>query len=620
MFSRWHVRQILRTLVIILIVIVLSIMSVNNFSEYRPHLTSSCPDFSDVLKQIQELSRLQSEEGIKDCDLLREANLAAFGRMGVNLTRIIAHQKNAALPEQTVPKPEPTQFTNEDLPPNILLDPKLAPNNVFYVWCGRRWFEFEHYLSVKSVIRELRPDNIVFYYDFEPVMDSWTYNTWFSELKHEYPFFRTFHMNEDYSSQACKSHGQANLQFILDRLTEMGGMYVHESTLISHFSLEFRKASIVHGLNLTDLSGLLMAKRSLPGKTPLETFIKDPDTETHSFSCVSTERYLIMEEDPHCVYPGYKFFPKDIWELDTKFGRLVRRIFYGTPEIKLPPQNYDVLIPNIAHIVWIGGGDMDFLFYLGVLSLIYVAEVKTVFIHGDAPPRGPYWNRIRNHPQVVLVYRETPKTVYGTRVDVLSHVTDVWRVDFMVKYGGIYVDTDTIFVKPLDKDIRAYDAVGAYDWTYWNHPFPDTINFGVAIGKKNAKYWQMFQESMRWFMDNDWSWNGLRQPYRIKERHPELVKIDPSLQVICFQSLCHPTWWPDYHNESIHHLNSKSITNWRTDTYAFHWTLPTPVELQNPENLLLTNSIFSEIGQYVLTKAGVIEEFRKELALKRRKS
>lgn len=87
--------------------------------------------------------------------------------------------------------------------------------------------------------------------------------------------------------------------------------------------------------------------------------------------------------------------------------------------------------------------------------------------------------------------------VYGTPVNVVSHVTDVWRVDFMVKYGGIYVDTDVVFVRPLDRQIRGYDAIGSYDWTYWNHPFPDTINFGVALGKRNAPYWHKFQASRK---------------------------------------------------------------------------------------------------------------------------
>lgn len=374
---------------------------------------------------------------------------------------------------------------------------------------------------------------------------------------------------------------------------------------------------MVHALNLVDLTGVLMAKMGYPANRSLNDIINDPQLETKDFFCSSAERYIQAHNKPLCVNPG-GFFPKDIWELDNSFGRLVRRIFYGSPEIRLPQQRYDVLIPNIAHIVWIGGGPMDFLFYMGVISLIYVAEVDMVYIHGNLPPTGPYWNRIRHHPQLTLVYREVPLSIYGTRVEVLSHITDIWRVDFMLKYGGIYVDTDTAFVRPLDKDIRAYDAVGTYDWTYWNHPFPDTINFGVAIGKKNAKYWHLFQESMRWFKDDDWAWNGLRQPYKIKERHPELVKIDPRLQVTCYKSLCHPTWWPNYHNESIHHLNSKSITNWKEQIYAFHWTLPTPFELQNEANLFQSNTMFADVAKYILEKAGQLETFRLSANLMRK--
>jgi hypothetical protein len=304
-------------------------------------------------------------------------------------------------------------------------------------------------------------------------------------------------------------------------------------------------------------------------------------------------------------------FPKDFWELDDSFGRLVRSLFYGTPNILRAVPTYDELIPNIAHIVWLGGGEMDFLFYLGVLSLVYVAKVDMVYIHGDGPPWGRYWDLVKGNSKVQLIYRESPGQVYGNVVNVLSHVTDVWRVDFMIKYGGIYVDTDVVFVKPLDYKIRGYEAVGTYDWTYWNHPFPDTINYGVAIGKRNAPYWHKFQESMKWFMDADWSWNGLRQPYRILERQPDLVRIDPHLQVTCFMSKCHPTWWPDYHNESIHHLNSPSITNWRKDAYAFHWTLPTPYELLNHTTLLTTNTMFSEIGCYILSEAGMMDYFKR---------
>ena len=116
-------------------------------------------------------------------------------------------------------------------------------------------------------------------------------------------------------------------------------------------------------------------------------------------------------------------------------------------------------------------------------------------------------------------------------------------------------------MKPLNNFLRGFDAIATYDWVYWNAPFVDVINFGVMAGKKNATYWHYFQKSMDWFRDEDWAWNGLRRPYKLLEKYPNLIRIDPHFQVICFYSKCHPTWHPNYHKQSIDHLNSNSINS-----------------------------------------------------------
>ena len=62
---------------------------------------------------------------------------------------------------------------------------QLSSNALTYVWCSGkkpRWFEFHNYLSIKSAIHFLHPDNIFFYYDKYPVEDSQHYNTWLEEL------------------------------------------------------------------------------------------------------------------------------------------------------------------------------------------------------------------------------------------------------------------------------------------------------------------------------------------------------------------------------------------------------------------------------------------------------
>jgi len=61
----------------------------------------------------------------------------------------------------------------------------------------------------------------------------------------------------------------------------------------------------------------------------------------------------------------------------------------------------------------------------------------------------------------------------------------------MLKYGGVYLDTDAFFVRPLTDQLRAYDVVVSYDWVDWDLPFPDTLNLGVTVSKPGARFWEL---------------------------------------------------------------------------------------------------------------------------------
>ena len=325
----------------------------------------------------------------------------------------IAVADSARASADTTTRP-PSYFVYDDLPQQHLLNSSFAPNVIYYVWCGRRWFEFQHYLSVMSVIRLLRPDNIVFCYDNEPIVDSWTYNTWYSEIADSYPFFRQHRLLPE--EPGCAGHAIPNMTFVRTYLlTATGGIYMNENTILSRYSLDLRLKQMVvgYGPKFDDdkAPALLATKPGLPGHRTIRHVLTDSSLSTEQLTCYTIAEFVRSNRKSPCVVidPSSSLFPKDIWDLDDSFGRLARTVFYGTPAIRRPQARYDdQLIPNIAHIVWLGGGQMDFLFYLCVASLIYVAQVDAVYIHGDGPPTGTYWPLIKDHPKLHLIYRQHP--------------------------------------------------------------------------------------------------------------------------------------------------------------------------------------------------------------------
>ena len=108
--------------------------------------------------------------------------------------------------------------------------------------------------------------------------------------------------------------------------------------------------------------------------------------------------------------------------------------------MKKPISSHKTLVPNIAHMVWLGGGYMDFLFYLCVLSLLNVAKVEAVYLHGDGPPSGEYWELIKNHEKLHLIHREHPGSVFGTPVNVCQgHHFDTFAFVYFMFNVVIYL-------------------------------------------------------------------------------------------------------------------------------------------------------------------------------------
>ena len=475
----------------------------------------------------------------------------------------------------------------------------LAPNTVHYVWCGRRVFQFKHYLSVLSVIKYIQPDVIIMHYYAKPEVDIKRYNQWIWELTHEFPFL-TFKRIRSGQQDVCLNQGTRD-RYVYDLLRASGGIYVEEHTILSEFPFKFRQYDLFS--SVMSQGGFLVVKPGVLRGQRIEMTFHDERLSAGHSPCATYTEFNANSMQYSCVANDGNYFPKDIWTLHNAFGRLARKIMYDSEVLPKPAPTYDSLVPNIAHMVWTGGGQMDFLFYLSVLSVLHVLKAEVLYIHGDQPPTGAFWESVKDNPRIVHVHRDKPETIYQNAVKSPQHISDIWRVDFMVKYGGIYCDVDTIWVQPLNPVLRGYDAVASYDWVYWDPPYPDIINFGVTLGKRGATFWHLFQRSMQYFRQESWGFNGLRQPYKVYEKYPALLKVDERLQVICFNFRCHPTWNKNYHNESIDHLNTPF--DWRKDTFSVHWTAPVPKELRSIEALSSSKTMFADIGRYVLQQAGL---------------
>ena len=164
---------------------------------------------------------------------------------------------------------------------------KLLPNTVHYVWCGECWFEFHHYLSIKSVLREVKPDLIIFHYNVLPTLDEWIYNTWFDELKKEFPFIYT--KPAGFLEKICLDRKKANPEFINKQLRKHGGMYVHEQTMFLQFPIEIREYDFIKGTDYKTGYGFLLAKKGFPPRKSHYEIIGNSTFKIKHAKCISSK-------------------------------------------------------------------------------------------------------------------------------------------------------------------------------------------------------------------------------------------------------------------------------------------------------------------------------------------
>ena len=479
-------------------------------------------------------------------------------------------------------------------------------NVLTYVWCGTKSegvFEFRHFLALQSVIKLMKPDRVFFYCNNEPTADRYNYNTWWKDLKSTYPWIQVITTNI-----SCSDDTQT-MDFIRNRMYSNEGLFIGESTVLTSVSKQWHQSDFMSTLK-DPRNGYILFPSNDKRHPPFYQYEKQC-TLCHNkhFECAafkSLEQLQSYEQPKHdglinrnitCVCLVHlNLQPKSIWNRNDTVSSVFNYIFYDSHQTPSPDPNPNDLVPNIAHMLWIGGREVNFLFYLSALSLLYVVKVDQLYIHGDAEPRGEWWIKlIANEPKVTYIFKPRPNRVFGNRVGSSHHCSDVFRADIMTRYGGIYSDVDAIWTQRPSLEMRSYDAVANLDWAHNYRPYPDYINLGISLGKRHSEFWKLYLESMKEFRDSTFGYNGLLKPYKIYEWHPESLLIYKHLQVMCYMDNCFPLWGKEF-NE----------IDWKRDTYAVHWTYPDPVEYTNMTMLLKSNSTFGDIGKFVLQSAGML--------------
>ncbi len=210
------------------------------------------------------------------------------------------------------------------------------------------------------------------------------------------------------------------------------------------------------------------------------------------------------------------------------------------------------MIPNILHFVFgmasdFGGKPFSLSHYLAIKSAFEVNKPTSALFHYEFEPHGEWWEKAK--PLLTLNKIKSPDSIFGKRIHHVAHKADVVRLKALNETGGIYLDLDTISIKPLTKLLNHPFVIGqelkpdffAKNWRQalkheirglWGSQPTDRINGlcnAVLLAEKESAFGNLWLNSYANFRskgrDKFWNEHSVFVPGRLAKLQPDKVTI-----------------------------------------------------------------------------------------------
>ena len=119
-------------------------------------------------------------------------------------------------------------------------------------------------------------------------------------------------------------------------------------------------------------------------------------------------------------------------------------------------------VPNIIHFIYgflPQTEPFEYYKYIAILSAYTINKPDTIFFYYQYEPFGHFWDIIKS---LLTLQKIMPPTSYnGRKINHYAHQADLLRLQLLYQHGGIYLDIDTICIKPF-LPLLTYDITLGY--------------------------------------------------------------------------------------------------------------------------------------------------------------
>lgn len=166
---------------------------------------------------------------------------------------------------------------------------------------------------------------------------------------------------------------------------------------------------------------------------------------------------------------------------------------------------YYPIIPDIVHYVRFQNSELNFIDMVNIKSVYINHRPSQIIIHCDCHNlTGKYWDMVKDIPGLSIQYKSKPNYIFGKHLSSVYHSSDIARLQILMKYGGIFLDSDVFVVKSLHHYRKFEFVIG------W--PPNQYLGTQVLIAHKNARFLKFWYHSYKYYQPTRWYYNAGELP------------------------------------------------------------------------------------------------------------
>lgn len=211
------------------------------------------------------------------------------------------------------------------------------------------------------------------------------------------------------------------------------------------------------------------------------------------------------------------------------------------------PCTFDKMVPNVLHFVFgmasdFGGKPFSLPHYLAIRSAVELNKPSSAIFHYQYEPSGEWWEKAKS--LITLNKIVAPDSFLGQPLYHVAHKADVVRLQALKETGGIYLDLDTISVKPLTGLLDYSFVIGQeLKTTFVPKNWRQRIKFklglvktnegssglcnAVLLSEKNSAFVNYWLSEYKTFRsrgrDKYWNEHSVQVPERLAAEHPDMM-------------------------------------------------------------------------------------------------